>query len=88
MSDQITPKHREIGGFFLDSQGWGFGGSVDIELLNPWNVPGRYAWVGGTGTAACVDPQHGPVSVILTQVEFGGPGSTWVLKSFCTAAVT
>lgn len=88
MSDQITPEHREMGGFFLDGQGWGFGGSVDIEVLNSWNVPGRYGWVGGTGTAAYVDPQHGTVSVILTQVELGGPGSTRVLESFWTAAAT
>ncbi|MGL5810635.1 MAG: serine hydrolase domain-containing protein [Nocardioides sp.] len=86
MSDQITPVHREMSGFFLDGQGWGFGGAVDTELLNPWNVPGRYGWVGGTGTAAYVDPQHGTVSVILTQVELGGPDSTRVLESFWTAA--
>lgn len=86
MSDQITPEHREMGGFFLDGQGWGFGGTVDTEVLNPWNVPGRYGWVGGTGTAAYVDPQHGTVSVILTQVELGGPESTRVLESFWTAA--
>ena len=88
MSNQITPAHREMGGFFLDGQGWGFGGSVDIEVLNPWNVPGRYGWVGGTGTAAYVDPQHGTVRVILTQVELGGPDSTGVLESFWTAAAT
>ena len=88
MSDQITPEQREMGGFFLDGQGWGFGGSVDIEVLNPWNVPGRYGWVGGTGTAAYVDPQHGSVSVLLTQVELGGPGSTRALESFWTAAAT
>ncbi len=86
MSDQITPEHRGMGGFFLDGQGWGFGGSVDTEVLEPWNVPGRYGWVGGTGTAAHVDPQHGSVSVILTQVELGGPDSTRVLESFWTAA--
>lgn len=88
MSDQIRPEQREMCGFFLDGQGWGFGGSVDIEVLNPWNVPGRYGWVGGTGTAAYVDPQHGSVSVILTQVELGGPNSTRVLESFWTAAAT
>src|SRR5216683_7181017 len=27
----------------------GFGGSVDIAAVDPWNVPGRYGWVGGTG---------------------------------------
>ncbi len=67
MSDQISSEHRGRGGFFLDGQGWGFGGPVDIDMLHPWNVPGRYGWVGGTGTAAYVDPQHTTVSVILTQ---------------------
>ncbi|MGB3763471.1 MAG: serine hydrolase domain-containing protein [Ornithinimicrobium sp.] len=88
LSDQITPQHRKVGGFLLEGQGWGFGGSVDIEVINTWNVPGRYGWVGRTGTAAYVDPQHGSVSVILTQVELGGPGSMRVFESFWTAAAT
>ena len=88
MSDQITTQHREMGGFFLDGQGWGFGGSVDIAVRNPWNAPGRYGWVGGTGTAAYVDPLHDTVSVILTQVELGGPDSTRTLEAFWTAAAT
>ena len=41
---------------FLDGQGWGFGGGVDDRLKDPWNVPGRYGWVGGTGTAGLRDP--------------------------------
>ena len=86
MTDQTTPQHREMGGVFLDGQGWGFGGSVDTEVLSPWNVPGRYGWVGGTGTAAYVDPRHGVVTVILIQVELGGPDSAAVLESFWTAA--
>lgn len=86
MSDQITPEQRQMGGFFLDGQGWGFGGTVDTEVLNTWNVPGRYGWVGGTGTAAYVDPKHGTVSVLLTQVELSAPESTRVLESFWTAA--
>jgi CubicO group peptidase (beta-lactamase class C family) len=86
MTDQLTPQQREMGGFFLDGQGWGFGGGVDTDVLNRWNVVGRYGWVGGTGTAAYVDPQHGTVSIILTQVELGGPESAAVLESFWTAA--
>lgn len=86
MSDQITAQHREMGGFFLDGQGWGFGGGVDTEVLTPWNVFGRYGWVGGTGTAGYVDPPHAVVTVILTQVELGGPDSAAVLESFWTAA--
>ncbi|RYB92502.1 class A beta-lactamase-related serine hydrolase [Nocardioides glacieisoli] len=72
MSDQITPAHRELGGFFLDGQGWGFGGGVDTEVIDPWNVVGRYGWVGGTGTSAYVHPDE-TVAVLLTQVGLADP---------------
>lgn len=87
-TDHTTEQHREMGGFFLDGQGWGFGGGVDTAVLHPWNVVGRYGWVGGTGTSAYVDPQHGTVSILLTQVELGGPGTTEVLEAFWTAAAS
>lgn len=35
---------------FLEGHGWGFGGSVDLASTEPWNVPGRYGWIGATGT--------------------------------------
>lgn len=87
-TDHTTHEQREMGGFFLDGQGWGFGGGVDTEQLNPWNVPGRYGWVGGTGTAAYVDARNDLVTVILTQVELGGPDSAAVLEAFWTAAAS
>ncbi len=83
---QPGAQQREMGGFFLDGQGWGFGGGVDTSVRQPWNVVGRYGWVGGTGTAAYVDPQHATVSVVLTQIELGGPDSVGVLEAFWTAA--
>jgi hypothetical protein len=43
-SDHTTARQREIGALFLEGQGWGFGGSVDIAAIDPWNVPGRYGW--------------------------------------------
>ena len=86
MTDHTTPQQREMAGFFLDGQGWGFGGGVDTEVLTPWNVPGRYGWVGGTGTSAYVDPHRGTVSLLLTQVELGSPGVTEALESFWTAS--
>jgi CubicO group peptidase (beta-lactamase class C family) len=58
---------------FLDGQGWGFGGSVDIRLTQRWNVLGRYGWVGGTGTAGYVIPSSGSVVVWMSQVELHGP---------------
>jgi CubicO group peptidase (beta-lactamase class C family) len=58
---------------FLDGQGWGFGGSVDIRLNERWNVLGRYGWVGGTGTAGYVIPSSDTVVVWMSQVELMGP---------------
>jgi CubicO group peptidase (beta-lactamase class C family) len=72
-SDHTTPAQREIGQLFLEGQGWGFGGSVDIAAIDPWNVPGRYGWVGGTGTSAHVTPSTGTVAVLLTQVAADSP---------------
>jgi CubicO group peptidase (beta-lactamase class C family) len=58
---------------FLDGQGWGFGGSVDIRPKDRWNVLGRYGWVGGTGTAGYVIPSTGTVVIWMSQVELSGP---------------
>ena len=71
---------------FLDGQSWGFGGGVDIERRHPWNVPGRYGWVGGTGTSAYVVPSDDSVAVLLTQVELAGPTGSPVIEGFWTAA--
>jgi CubicO group peptidase (beta-lactamase class C family) len=72
-SDHTTPAQREIGKLFLEDQGWGFGGSVDIAAIDPWNVPGRYGWVGGTGTSAHITPSTGTLAILLTQVATDSP---------------
>jgi CubicO group peptidase (beta-lactamase class C family) len=86
-TDHTTPAHREIGALFLDGQGWGFGGSVDIARSNGWNVPGRYGWVGGTGTTAYLVPATGAITILLTQVAVDGPVPPEWLPDFwrCTA---
>ncbi|MFD6880073.1 MULTISPECIES: serine hydrolase [unclassified Streptomyces] len=78
----LTPAQRAGGELFLEGQGWGFGGSVDVEPRDPWNVPGRYGWVGGTGTAAHVVPSTGTVTVLLTQLELGGPTPPALMRDF------
>jgi CubicO group peptidase (beta-lactamase class C family) len=64
-TDHLTQEQRDASTLFLEGAGWGFGGSVG---------PGsRYGWVGGTGTAAHVDPATGTVAILLTQLQMSGP---------------
>jgi CubicO group peptidase (beta-lactamase class C family) len=81
-TDHLTPEQRAASRLFLEGQGWGFGGSVDVEPTQPWEVPGRYGWVGGTGTAAHVIPSTETVTVMLTQREMTGPTPTATMREF------
>ncbi|MFD9637517.1 serine hydrolase, partial [Streptomyces violascens] len=81
-TDHLTAAQRAAGTLFLQGQGWGFGGSVDIETIEPWNVPGRYGWVGGTGTTAYVIPSTGTVTILLSQVEMTGPTPVTLMRDF------
>jgi CubicO group peptidase (beta-lactamase class C family) len=45
-------------------------------------VPGRYGWVGGTGTAAHIIPSTGTVTILLSQVELAGPASPGLMQDF------
>ena len=74
--DDVVPVARPEG------QGWGFGGSVDVDTRDPWTVPGRYGWVGGSGTSAHVCPSTGTVAVLLTQREMTGPTPTDLMRAF------
>src|SRR5215472_2825428 len=82
ITDYLTPAQRDASRLFLEGQGWGFGGSVDVEAIDPWNVPGRYGWVGGTGTAAHIIPSTGTVTILLTQVEMAGPAPPALMREF------
>ncbi|WP_030576236.1 serine hydrolase domain-containing protein [Streptomyces anulatus] len=86
ITDHLTPEQRAASGLFTEGQGWGFGGSVDVEISAPWNVLGRYGWVGGTGTTAHVIPSTGTVAVLLTQMEMDGPTTPQVMRDFWTYA--
>ena len=81
-TDQLTQPQRDASRLFLEGQGWGFGGSVDVEAIDPWNVPGRYGWVGGTGTAAHITPSTGTVSILLSQMEMAGPTAPALMRDF------
>jgi CubicO group peptidase (beta-lactamase class C family) len=81
-TDHTTSAQREIGALFLEGQGWGFGGSVDIAVTDPWHVPGRYGWVGGTGTSAHITPSAGTVAILLAQVASEGPVAPEWMRDF------
>jgi CubicO group peptidase (beta-lactamase class C family) len=81
-SDHLTAHQREAGRLFLEGQGWGFGGSVDVNNDDPWTTPGRYGWVGGTGTSAHIIPGSGTVSVLLTQLELDNPTPPQLMRDF------
>src|SRR3954451_3751622 len=81
-TDHLTAEQRAASALFLEGQGWGFGGSVDVTPVDPWNVPGRYGWVGGTGTTAHVVPATGTIAVLLTQREMTGPTPTPLMREF------
>jgi CubicO group peptidase (beta-lactamase class C family) len=81
-TDHLTRSQREAGRLFLEGQGWGFGGSVDVQAVDPWNVPGRYGWIGGTGTAAHITPSTGAAAILLSQVQMSGPTPPPVMRDF------
>jgi CubicO group peptidase (beta-lactamase class C family) len=81
-SDHLTKTQRDASALFLEGQGWGFGGSVDVAAEDPWNVPGRFGWIGGTGTAAHIIPSSGTVTILMTQLEMSGPTPPALMRDF------
>nr|WTB30754.1 beta-lactamase family protein [Streptomyces sp. NBC_00830] len=81
-TDHLSRAQREASGLFIEGQGWGFGGSVDVETTEPWNVPGRYGWIGGTGTTGHFVPSTGAVTIMLSQLEMTGPTPPALMLDF------
>ncbi|MFJ8960320.1 serine hydrolase domain-containing protein [Lentzea sp. NPDC102401] len=81
-TDTTSEQEREAARIFLEGQGWGIGGSVDIAEIDPWNSPGRYGWVGGSGTAAHVVPAQDAVTVLLTRTAMTSPTPTAIMRDF------
>jgi CubicO group peptidase (beta-lactamase class C family) len=87
-TDHLTAVQRDEGSLFLQGQCWGYGGSVDVTSAEPWNVRGRYGWVGGTGTAAHILPATGTVTILLTPCGLPGPALPSWMRDFWTYAAT
>ncbi|WP_329352871.1 beta-lactamase family protein [Streptomyces sp. NBC_01261] len=87
-TDHLTADQRAEGDLFLQGQGWGYGGSVDVTSAERWNTPGRYGWVGGTGTAAHIDPSTDTVTVLFTPCGLSGPAFPAWMCAVWTYAVT
>ncbi|MDC2953267.1 serine hydrolase [Streptomyces gilvifuscus] len=81
-TNHLTAEQRDRATLFLEGQGWGYGGQVDVTPSDPWNVPGRYGWVGGTGTTAHIVPPAGTVAILLTQAGMANPTPTPVMQDF------
>ncbi|MER5473566.1 serine hydrolase domain-containing protein [Streptomyces sp. NPDC002685] len=81
-TNHLTRPQRDIGALFLEGQGWGYGAQVDITPADPWNVPGRYGWIGGTGTSGHLVPSTGTVTLLLTQVAMANPTPTPLMRDF------
>ncbi|TDU02638.1 CubicO group peptidase (beta-lactamase class C family) [Streptomyces sp. 846.5] len=86
-TDHLTRSQREASALFLEGQGWGYGGSVDVQPVgvgpvDPWVVPGRYGWVGGTGTTAHITPASGAVALLFTQLAMVSPTPPEIMRDF------
>lgn len=83
-SVQVPPQPGDV---FLDGAAWGYGGAVDADHARPWSVPGRYGWVGGSGTAFSFYPDSGRIAVWLGQLQLAGPAEGGPIERFCAAAM-
>ena len=81
-ANHLTAEQIAANPVFLEGQGWGFGGAVDVAPTRPWQIPGRYGWVGGTGTSAYLTPSTGSVAILLTQRGVDGPGGIPHMQDF------
>uniref|UniRef100_UPI002027D794 serine hydrolase domain-containing protein n=1 Tax=Actinotalea sp. C106 TaxID=2908644 RepID=UPI002027D794 len=75
-TDALTDEQRRSRGstaILEPGCSWGLGAGVDLEAGTGGRAPGRWGWIGGTGTAAYVDPTRDLVVVLLTGRGLAGP---------------
>jgi CubicO group peptidase (beta-lactamase class C family) len=86
-TDQLTEEQKaESAVFFGGVSGWGLGVQVITRRNDLSAVPGRFGWVGGTGTSAYADPAEELIGVLLTQRYMTSPEPPAVYQDFWTSA--
>ena len=71
-SDQLAPGPKIAPDFFPGdpaTRGWGFGMAVVTGRDDLAASPGRFGWLGGSGTSAYVDPAEDLIGILMTQQE-------------------
>ena len=66
-TNHLTDAQIATGGPVLNGEGWGYGMSVVVKPDDVSDVPGRYGWGGGYGTAWFNDPHKNLVAIALSQ---------------------
>jgi CubicO group peptidase (beta-lactamase class C family) len=80
-TDCLSDRQRASAQQFLGSgRSWGLGCEVVLAREQTALPPGSFGWMGGTGTTAYVDPEHGLAAVLFTQraMESNRPPATFV----------
>lgn len=85
-SNQLTPEQRTgTHSLIGPDEGWGFGVSVSVRRRDLATTPGRFGWVGGTGTSAYTDPEEDLIGILLTQRHMGATPPPLVFQDFWTS---
>jgi CubicO group peptidase (beta-lactamase class C family) len=86
-TDQITPAQKTASPFFpgfWDTNGWGFGLSVNTAPDKISATPGRFGWDGGYGTTFIADPAVDLVAILLAQRVMQSPDDAALNIAFMT----
>jgi CubicO group peptidase (beta-lactamase class C family) len=68
-TNHLAPHQIETAGILLEPKGWGYGMAVAAEPDEVSAIPGRYGWVGGSGTVWFNDPHRNLTAAALTQTS-------------------
>lgn len=84
-TDQISAEQKAASPFipgFWDTNGWGFGISMNTAPDDASPEPGRLGWGGGFGTQFIADPSQNLIAILLLQRVISGPDDESVNEAF------